>query len=400
MSASIILPRPSLNRRLKRLTATLYAYSFIDDLILLYPVYVLLFADTGLTVAEISSLFVVWSVTGFVLEIPSGVWADAVSRRLLLAVAPVLGALGFGLWTVGGSYWAFLAGFVLWGTQGAMQSGALEALVYEELEHLEAADRYAAIMGRARALGVAAVLVATALAGPVLGAAGFMALGIASVAARLTCAAVALGFPEHRALAPDGEDEPGYRQVLIAGLREAAAHPPVRRAVLLVAGVTAVWGGLEEYDPLLAESTGVADTVVPWLVMLTTAGVTAGGLLAGLGRRLSGRGLAAVIALGAVALAVGAGSGRPIGFVPLAAAFCAFQFATVLADARLQAAITGPSRATVTSMAGLTVEVFTVGVYGLYGVGSGFAGHGAIFAAFAVPYLLMAALLAVRRPST
>jgi hypothetical protein len=98
-----------------------------------------------------------------------------------------------------------------------------------------------------------------------------------------------------------------------------------------------------------------------------------------------------------VALAVGAGSGRPIGFVPLAAAFCAFQFATVIADARLQAAITGPSRATVTSMAGLTTEVFTVGVYGLYAVGSGFAGHGAIFAAFAVPYLLMAALLATRR---
>src|SRR4051812_47669375 len=118
MSASIAVPR----LRLKRLTATLYAYSFLDDLILLYPVYVLLFADTGLTVAEISSLFVVWSVTGFVLEIPSGVWADAVSRRLLLVGAPVLGAVGFGLWTTVHSYWAFLAGFVLWGTQGALQS--------------------------------------------------------------------------------------------------------------------------------------------------------------------------------------------------------------------------------------------------------------------------------------
>src|SRR5512138_1676674 len=138
MSASLVLPRP----RLKRLAATLYLYSFLHDLILLYPVYVLLFADTGLTVAEISSLFVIWSVTAFLLELPSGVWADAVSRRLLLCLAPVLGAIGFGLWTAVGSYWAFLVGFVLWGTQGAMQSGALEALVYEELEHLHATDRY------------------------------------------------------------------------------------------------------------------------------------------------------------------------------------------------------------------------------------------------------------------
>ena len=40
----------------RRLTATLYGYAFLDDFVLLYPVYALLFADAGLSTAEISSL--------------------------------------------------------------------------------------------------------------------------------------------------------------------------------------------------------------------------------------------------------------------------------------------------------------------------------------------------------
>ena len=93
--------------------------------------YALLFASTGLSTAEISSLFAIWSVTSFVLEVPSGVWADAVSRRLVLTLAPLLSGAGFAAWVAAPSYPVFALGFVLWGAQGALQSGTLEALVYE-----------------------------------------------------------------------------------------------------------------------------------------------------------------------------------------------------------------------------------------------------------------------------
>ncbi|MDQ5808144.1 MAG: MFS transporter, partial [Actinomycetota bacterium] len=82
----------------------MYAYAFLGDFVLLYPVYALLFADTGLSTAEISSLFAIWSVTSFVLELPSGVLADAMSRRLLLAIAPLLTATGYALWVFAPSY--------------------------------------------------------------------------------------------------------------------------------------------------------------------------------------------------------------------------------------------------------------------------------------------------------
>ncbi|GAB2854079.1 hypothetical protein GCM10027074_21250 [Streptomyces deserti] len=127
----------------RRLTATLYGYAFLHDLVLLYPVYALLFADTGLPVWQISSLFALWSLTSLVVEVPSGAWADAVSRRLLLCLGPLLSAAAFALWVLAPSYEAFALGFVLWGVGEALGSGALEALVYDELDRLGAAGRYA-----------------------------------------------------------------------------------------------------------------------------------------------------------------------------------------------------------------------------------------------------------------
>ncbi|TWH70356.1 hypothetical protein JD77_05381 [Micromonospora olivasterospora] len=183
----------------RRLAATLYGYAFLSDLVLLYPLYALLFSDTGLSVWQISALFAVWSAAGLVLELPSGAWADTVSRRLLLCLAPLCAAAGFALWVLVPSYPAFAAGFVLWGAGGALRTGALEALVFTELDRGGAAGRYARVIGRARTAEVLAVMASIALAGPVFAWGGYPAVGAASVLVCLLAAAVATGFPEHRA---------------------------------------------------------------------------------------------------------------------------------------------------------------------------------------------------------
>jgi hypothetical protein len=136
----------------------LYVYAFLNDFVLLYPVYVVLFADTGLSAVEISSLFAIWSATGFALELPSGVWADVVSRRKLLTLAPVLPSAGYALWTFVTSYPAFAAGFILWGAGSALQSGTQQALVYAELQRLGATGAYARLTGRAEAASTVAQL--------------------------------------------------------------------------------------------------------------------------------------------------------------------------------------------------------------------------------------------------
>ncbi|MFC5822335.1 MFS transporter [Nonomuraea insulae] len=371
------------------LVASLYAYAFLGEFILIYPVYALLFADTGLSVAQTSSLFVIWSMTGMVLEIPSGAWADAVSRRLLLFLGPLLTGLGFALWVLFPSYWVFAAGFVLWGAGDALVSGAYEALSYEELERRGQSHRYAGVMGRATSLGLTATAAAIGLASPVFAAGGYPLVAAASVVACVLCALTALTLPEHRT--PGAARD--YLAVLKEGITLARADRGVSRGVALVAFVTAIWGSLEEYVPFLGAEMGVAKAAIPLLILLTWVGATAGGLLAGPAERLPDRMYALLLVLAALAMAAGAISGHPAGFVPIALAFGAFQLAQVLADARLQGRISGPARATVTSVAGLGTNVVMLGVYTAYGMVSAHASHGVTFALLTIPYVLIAVLM-------
>ncbi len=381
----------------RRLTATLYGYAFLDDFVLLYPVYALLFSDTGLSIWQVSSLFALWSITGILLEVPSGAWADAVSRRLLLWLGPLLTGVGFALWVIVPSYWAFALGFVLWGVRGALGSGALEALVYDELDRLGAADRYARVIGRAQAVGMVAVMAAMGLAGPVLDLGGYQAVGAASVLACVLTSVVATRFPEHREAVSHGDERVSALTTVLttlrAGLVEARRDRSVRGALLLVPAVGAVWGALDEYTPLLVRDTGVAQQTVPYLLLVIWVGPAIGSLLAGAGERLSTTGLGAVLAGSAFALAVGSLLGTPVGIGLVAVAFGGFQLVNVLADARLQDRIEGARRATLTSVASMGTELATVGVFAAYAlVGASYA-HGIAFAVFAVPYLVTALVL-------
>lgn len=339
-----------------------------------------------------SALFALWSLTGFVLEVPSGALADATSRRALLVVAQLLTAAAFAVWVLAPSFAAFALGFALWGVAGALQSGALEALAYEELGHAGAAERYAEVMGRATGLGTLSATLAIGLAAPALALGGFALVGAVSVAACLGAAAVAATLPEHRERRARGGGE--RAKWVRPAVAEVRARPAVRAAVLLVAAVAAVWGSLEEYTPLLAAGTGVGDAAVPLLVLVVCLGVSAGGALGGRAARLTNAGVAVLLAGGAVALAAGALTKEPAGFALVAAAFAAFQAATIAADARLQHAIAGDARATVTSLASLATEAVVLAVFAAYAAGSAVASHATLFAVLAAPYLVVAGLLA------
>lgn len=399
---------------------------------LLYPLYAVLFAESGLSAAQISSLFILWSVTSFALEIPSGVLADAVSRRALVVLAPLFAAAGFALWTFAPGYPAFAVGFVLWGVGGALQSGALQALVYEELARVGRQADYARLIGRSEALRSTAVVAASALAAPVAAWGGHRAVGVCSIAATMLAAAVAATLPEHRSSGGRESTQPDTDVAVVAAtspasptldhaldyaldhaldhgasdhgvpdhgapdgaergaglrgaLREVGATPGLRGLLLLsvvVTGCTAV----DEYVPLLARATVPDAAAVPLLVALVTVGDVVGGLLAGRGTRWA----APAMVVAACCLAGGALSGHPAGLVPVAVAFGVFRWAMAAADAAVQHRAADRHRSTITSIAGFGSEVLAVLTFAGYAVGSGWLGPGALFAVMAVPYLLVA----------
>jgi hypothetical protein len=370
----------------------LYGYAFLAECVPLYPVYALLFADAGVSPAGISALFAVWSATSFLAEVPAGVWADKVSRRLLVTLSPALEAAGYGLWVAYPVFWSFLGGFVLLGVGGALRSGALEALVYGALDSRGVAAAFPRLIGRAQGAGGLAELVATVTAGPLFVAGGYRLIGLVSVAALAACVAAARLLPADPRRGPTADGDPGDTAGGPAALARAAVTElrgsgAALRAAALSVGLTAV-AALDEYLPLLARGTGVSRSEVPWLVGSVSAACAVGGWAAGSGGRLTGP----LLAVAGVALAAGTGSGAPLGFAGVAVTFGIVYWALARAEAGLQGGVTDRARATVGSFVGAAREVAALAAFGAYAAGSSWLPARWMFAGAALPCLLLAAL--------
>lgn len=389
-------------------TARVLAYRSTHDLIPLYSVYALLFTDSGLSVAQVSSLFIIWSLVGFVLEVPSGAWADTIDRRLLLVLAAFVHALGFASWVLWPTYPGFALGFVLWGVAGVLLSGTFESLLYDELDAHGEAHRYAQIAGWSHASAMTANLVASVSAAPLMALGSYDLVGWVSVGVCLLELVLAATLPvttahpsqrgQHHAVEETVEETVRYLAMLRTGVREAARVPVVRRVVLIYAFVIGA-STYDEYFPLVAADHGVAAATVPYLIGLVVVGQVVGTALAGRTAGMTAR-MMGLVLLGAAALiSAGALAEQPwLGFAAIAVGYGLLNNAMIVSEARLQDVITGPARATVTSTAGLATEVVALTVY------VGFAATGDIasvpvqVAALGVPMLLVALLAARTLP--
>ncbi|MEU9975442.1 MFS transporter [Streptomyces sp. NPDC051014] len=380
-----------------------YLYTGLSELLPLHAVYALLMTSHGVSTGELSVLFAVWTVTTFVCEVPSGALADRFPRHRVLAAAALAQCTGFALWTALPSLGAFAAGFVLWGAGTALTSGTLQSLLYDGLAAEGRAGQYARVSSRVAAVQACSVAASSLAATPLVLLGGYPATGWASVLLTLLAVPTALGLGRRApgpvpAPVPEPEAAPvpqGYAAVLRAGLAEARGTPRVRSAVLLAAALTGL-GVVDEYLPVLAREAGTPAAAVPLLLLLPWAAMAAGGFAGG---RMAGAGdrlLAVLLGAGGAALAAGALTGRPAGFLGIAAFYWVLRLAQIVADTRLQHAISGPARATVTSVAGLGAQAVALAVFLTLGLAARWASAAVLVALTAVPVLLLAVRLALR----
>lgn len=333
----------------------------------LFSLYALLFDAARLDLSQISALFVIWSVAGIVLEVPTGVLADRWSRRGVLVADGLLTGAGFAVWLLAPGFAGFAAGFLLWSAGGALASGALEALTYDGLAAHGATAAYprvlAALETAAQLAQVPAAVAATLLLGDPDVAPAYAVAGWVSVAVCGASAAVSLAIP-HRfpPAAPGGGDGGG----VAAGLRIAWRTRGLRVPLLAVAALGGI-DAAEEYFPLQSVTSGVPVTLVPLALLAVplagAAGSAAGGWLA------SRPVLAVPAVLGSAAGLALSGVATPVGPLALLGCWGLFQAVKVVTGVRLQDAIAGQARATVTSVAGLGAELSGIAVFGAWALG-------------------------------
>ncbi|MFW0784173.1 MFS transporter [Gordonia sp. CPCC 206044] len=354
-------------------------------------------AGAGLSDAAISSLFVIWSVSAVVLEVPTGLIADRIPRRILLTLGPIVTAIGFMSWMWWPSYPMFAVGFVLWAAGGSMRSGTLQALLYDSLTARGEGRRYVAVAGRVRAMGAAGVVLGTAAAVPLATWGGYTAAGVASVVSCGVCALASALLPEDAppSRGPETQQDachtgsPGMGA--LAAVRTRAVYAPFALLIALT------WiAALDEYLPLLADTMlggGDAPAGVALLMLVVAVGDIAGGLAAARAPVVRRAVLAGWLLAGALSMAIGAGSGHPAGIVLVAFGFGVLGWALVVADGMLQDRVPSSHRATITSMAGVGEELVAIAAFGAWAVGAQWWPPTILFALAATPYAVLCVVL-------
>ena len=295
--------------------ARVYAFSFFDRFILIFPLYTVMFVDAGMTPVEITLCLTAWSAVTFMLQVPSGVVADRWSRRQLLAWAQLVRGVGFGVWLLYPHLWGFLVGLLLWGVKTAFTSGTFEALLYDELKAEGRAQDYTRIFGRTRAIQSGGVLLA-ALGAAVAARFGYGAMLIASLVSVALCFAAALSLPRAPRALVAGERS--YLAHLRLGLAASFREPAVLSILVFSAIVLALGAALEEFWPIFGVKVGLSRSIIAVFVGAQNGVEVLVSLAA---YRLSGlptRGFYALFAVGGLVLAAAAGLFTPSAMLLLA----------------------------------------------------------------------------------
>ena len=191
-------------------------------------------------------------------------------------------------------------------------------------------------------------------------------MGWASVAVCLAAAALALRFPE----APRRPTTTSRWPAPSARASREALHRPALRVLVLAVALIGGLDAVEEYFPVLAGEWGVATTAVPVAVLVIALAGAAGAALGGRADRLPGG------ALLCAARRRGTAAWRWPRSGPGRRRWSSSRSSTrstsavlVVAEARLQDRIASAHRATITSVAGLGIELAALLVFAAWALG-------------------------------
>lgn len=375
----------------KKLTSflwKLYGFTFCQDLVFAYPIYAVLFQARGLSVFQISLLMMWWSLSAGLFELPSGALADHWRRKPMLVLSALIKAGCFVVWRLAdGAFALYALGFTLWSVSEAFVSGTQEAMLYDALAQVGHQPDFEKILGRQR-LFYQAALAISGIAGGIIAQTSLdraviwsvMPLGFAAL-----FAALMVDPPRH-----DVQHETHYLAHIAEAWEAFKTNPVVRYVFVYMLLGIGIFADTDEYDPLYFTLVGIPLSAFGLLGLSRNALEAIGGLIAHRLSHLAWLETAIPLITGGLLIFAGAAPRR---WMILALLVCYFLVApmAVRMQGKLQHAIPGTSRATVTSAAAffgmLAGQPLLMG-FGLvsdrWRLGSGYVFFGCVLLAFSV----------------
>ena len=248
-----LLPAPSLTVYLVHAGVSAFAFAVMATLASVYR-----FQEVGLTPLQLVLVGTVLEATVLLAELPTGVLADAVSRRLSLLVGTVLIGVGFVLEGLVPTLAAVLLAQAVWGLGAAFESGAVEAWLSDEIGERAASRAF---------LRAAQVQQAAALVGiPVAALTGRVSLGlplvVGGVGFLLLALFLALSMQETGFEPRQGVDRDPVRGI-VGTLRRGVALARARPLVWTILGVALFAGASSETFDRLWEAQMIAGPGLP-----------------------------------------------------------------------------------------------------------------------------------------
>ena len=338
----------------------LRVYRFFDDFVIIYALYTLMFEGNGLSVSQISILLAVWSITSFLLEIPSGVLADKYNRRNILILAQTFRVMGFLIWYLFPNFWGFLIGFVFWGLKSAFTSGTLEAHLYDGLKSIGQERKYSKILGSLQGLSFIAILLSSTLSS-VLFFLGYRNLLLLSIVS-LVISILALVTSKTTKIVQSTQ-EAKYFSLLKEGLLNVVNNKKMFLLVLIssvLVGAMAV----DEYFALYVNEVHLSISLVGYLF----AGYSLLQALASVAahRFETNKLLLPILGTFSVVLLLIGFSGNFVGVALFMLLAFIASLGQVLSSSAIQATTQSHVRATISSVSGFLAEILSFGVFVIF----------------------------------
>ena len=234
-------------------------YGFLKNLRFFDPFLILFFREMGLSFLEIGALYSIREIVTNLLEIPTGILADAYGRRKAMVASFAAYIVSFLIFYLVPGFWSYVLAMALFALGETFRSGTHKAMILEYLRIRGIEEQKVAYYGHTRAASqLGSALAALLAAGLVFYTGSFRIIFLASAVPYVLGLVLLVSYPREL----DGDlvrIEGGWLCQALGRLRSSARdlgqllrHPPLLRALASSAAFDAVFKSTKDYlQPIL-----------------------------------------------------------------------------------------------------------------------------------------------------